>query len=86
MSNQCKEIERKLQIIGIFLKVEQPYKLWQKRLDRIQNRTGPRYSYNKSVYQISFQYVQPVQKKMNGNCKLLEFFGVQGPYNSGKNG
>jgi hypothetical protein len=41
----------------------------QKWLDRTQNRTWPRYSYDKSAYKISFQYIQPVQRKWKETAK-----------------
>jgi hypothetical protein len=73
MCNHCKENEQKLQIIGIFE--------W---LDRTQNITWPIYSYDKSVYQISFQYVQPVQRKLTETANYWTSSKSKG-HNSVKN-
>lgn len=62
MCTLCKENERKLKIIGIF-QVKGVY-ICQKRFDRTQNRTCPRYSYNKTVYKISYE--------RNGQKPLLD--------------
>ena len=75
--------EWKLQIIGIF-QIQGPY-LWQKWLDRTQNTTWPRYSYDKFAYQISLQYLQPVQRKWTETANYWNFSKSKG-HNSGKNG
>jgi hypothetical protein len=61
MCNLCKENERKLQISGIFLS---PRGITLSKMVRYtQNRTWPRYLPDKTVYQISFQYVQWLLRK-----------------------
>jgi hypothetical protein len=64
MCNLCKENERKLQIYGIVLS---PGTI---TLSKMAHNTWLRYSYDKSVYQISFQYVQLVRRKWTETTNL----------------
>jgi hypothetical protein len=75
--------EWKLQIIGIFLslRVITPSKMAQ----CTQNWSWARYSYDKSVNQISFQYVHPVQRKWTETANYWNFSKSKG-HNSVKNG
>jgi hypothetical protein len=76
MNGNCKLLE--------FFEVQGAY-LCQKWLDRSQNISWPRYSYDKSVYLISFQYVQPVQTKWTETANYWNFSKCKG-HNSVKNG
>jgi hypothetical protein len=59
--------------------------LSQKWLNDTQDTAWPRYSYDKPVYQISFQYVQPVQRKWTETANHWNFSKSKG-HNSVKNG
>jgi hypothetical protein len=67
-----------------FFKV-QGSQLCSKCFDHTQNWTWPRYSYDESVYQISFQYVDPVQRKWTETSNHCNFSKSK-DYNSVKNG
>jgi hypothetical protein len=83
MCNHSEENGRKLQIVRIFLSPKGiTVKKW---LDRTQQRTWPRFSYNKSVYQISFQYVQPERRKWMETTNYWNFSKSKG-HDSVKNG
>jgi hypothetical protein len=72
MCNQCEENERKLQGPQLCHK-------WldcQKWLDHAKNISWSRYSYDKSVYQMSFQYVQPVRRKWTRTANYWNFLSL----------
>jgi hypothetical protein len=56
-----------------------------KWLNRTQNLTWTRYSHDKSVYQISFQYVYPVQRKWTKTADYWNFSNCKG-HNSVQDG
>jgi hypothetical protein len=76
MNGNCKLLQ--------FFEVQGP-QLCPNWLNRTQNQTWPRYSYYKSVYQISFQYVHPVQRKWTETANYWNFSKSKG-HNSVQNG
>jgi hypothetical protein len=83
MCSQCEENKLKLEIIGIFLS---PRAITLSKMARSYPKiTWPRYAYDKSVYQISFQYVQPVRRKWTETANYWIFSKPKG-HNSVTNG